>query len=212
VVKICQDYTNSQGKTYKGCGQPLKWVNATPLTQVGEWPGGRPKYAGGYEHYDGSPSRHDDENPPSQKAYQQTYAPQIEQHDKEQAQLAAQGFKEATSNAFAEKFINTTVERITAALKAADNAETKAHANNLSLGTLGKNIDDIRLSQIEMRDEFRLLHEKVDATLSSVSFQGADKMYKKEQNPAHGKVILAEAEETVGDDDETVEVDETVAV
>jgi hypothetical protein len=177
MVKICQDYTNSQGKTYKGCGQPLKWVNANPLTKVGEWPGGSPKYAGAYEHYDGSPSRHDEGNPPNQKAYQQAYAGQIEQQDKEQSALAAQGYKEATSNTFAEKFINTAIERITESLKAAYNAETKAHANNISIATLGKNIDDQSASLGELREEFKDIKEKVEAVLKVGSFQGADKLY-----------------------------------
>src|SRR5207247_5605212 len=110
MVKLCQDYTNSQGRTYKGCGQPLKWVNATPLTKVGEWPGGKPKYAGSYEHYDGSPSRHDDDNPPSQKAYQATYPQQIEKQDQEQAKLETAGYTDSKTSSLLEQLANTKLQ------------------------------------------------------------------------------------------------------
>jgi len=193
MAKLCQNYTNQKtGKTYPGCGQPLKWVDEQPLTKVGEWPGGRPKYAGHYEHYDGSPSRHDDSNPPNQKAYQQTYAPQIEQSDKDQARLQTTGYADAKSSSLFEQFTNTKLEPFMKILeqkldKLIDNGETKAASNNVGIVSLSRDLDNLATLMENRLDE---LGQKFDAVLKTTSFQGAAELYKKESGN-----ILPEGEE-----------------
>lgn len=205
MTKLCQDYTNEKtGKTYPGCGQPLKFVNDMPLVKIGEWPGGKPKYQGRYFHYDGSPSRHDESNPPNKKAYQDTYPQQIEKQDQEQAQLQTAGYADAKTSSMFEQFVNTKLQPFMDIMTKkfdtlVDNADTKAASNNVGIVSLSRDIDQIRKEQREGFNDIRQLTEAIVKSLPNL-FQGADKMYTK--NPA-AEVIVSEETMEEGESLET---------